>query len=176
MMRKKRMNAAISSWQGRFVFAAAGIEIFMAVASSFLFATELEGLKKSQAQRLDTGWAFFLEDTWEPIEALPCTIDMQEEESLILQREVTEEEKQHAQYVLALRSRYASVQVWADEALIYEAAQGRRHALGSMWHFIPASSCRCQRAYHRILCVWRRSVHGGKHFAGYSRLYPVYAS
>ena len=83
-MRKKRMNAAISSWQGRFVFAAAGIVIFMAVASSFLFATELEGLKKSQAQRLDTGWAFFLEDTWEPIEALPCTIDMQEEESLIL--------------------------------------------------------------------------------------------
>ena len=140
MMRKKRMNAAISSWQGRFAFAAAGIVILMAVASSFLFATELEGLKKSQAQRLDTGWAFFLGDTWEPIEALPCTIDMQEEESLILHREVTEEEKQHSQYVLALRSRYASVQVWADEALIYEAAQGRRHALGSMWHFIPASS------------------------------------
>lgn len=43
--------------------------------------------------------------------------------------------------MLTLRSRYASVRAWADGELVYEAAQGREHALGSMWHFIPMSRC-----------------------------------
>ena len=134
------MDSAVPGWRDRWAFAAVGVVVLLAIAASLQFATWLDGPGSPEARRLDTGWFYLRDGVSEPIDSLPCTLDV-EGESLVLCRDLTEEEKLHSRYVLTIRSRYASVRVWADDALIYEAAQGREHALGSMWHFIPMSSC-----------------------------------
>ena len=134
------MDSAVPGWRDRWAFAAVGVVVLLAIAASLQFATWLDGPGSPEARRLDTGWFYLRDGVSEPIDSLPCTLDV-EGESLVLCRDLTEEEKLHSRYVLTIRSRYASVRVWADDALIYEAAQGREHALGSMWHFIPMSAC-----------------------------------
>lgn len=139
-MARKTHTAADSRWRDKWVFAAVGVVILLAVAASFLFATQLNGPGEPEARRLDTGWFYQHDGGSEPIASFPCTLDVQGGE-LLLRRDLSEEEKLHSRYVLTLRSRYASVRVWADDTLVYEAAQGEEHALGSMWHFIPMSQC-----------------------------------
>lgn len=134
------MDSAVPGWRDRWAFAAVGVVVLLAIAASLQFATWLDGPGSPEARRLDTGWFYLRDGVSEPIDSLPCTLDV-EGESLVLCRDLTEEEKLHSRYVLTIRSRYASVRVWADDALIYEAAQGREYALGSMWNFIPMSAC-----------------------------------
>lgn len=140
LLARKTHTAADSRWRDKWVFAAVGVVILLAVAASFLFATQLNGPGEPEARRLDTGWFYQHDGGSEPIASFPSTLDVQGGE-LLLRRDLSEEEKLHSRYVLTLRSRYASVRVWADDTLVYEAAQGEEHALGSMWHFIPMSQC-----------------------------------
>lgn len=46
--------------------------------------------------------------------------------------------KPHSGDILAIQTRYQSISVTADGELIYTAAQGKEHALSSMWHFISS--------------------------------------
>lgn len=140
MMKINYIDSAASRWRDRWAFAAVGAVILLAVVISFLFVTQLDGPGSPKARRLNTGWSYLHNGVPEPIESLPCTLDVQEE-SLFLCRQLTEEEKLHCRSVLTLRGRYASIRVWADDLVVYEAAQGEEHALGSMWHFIPMSRC-----------------------------------
>lgn len=163
------MDSAVPGWRDRWAFAAVGVVVLLAIAASLQFATWLDGPGSPEARRLDTGWFYLRDGVSEPIDSLPCTLDV-EGESLVLCRDLTEEEKLHSRYVLTIRSRYASVRVWADDGLIYEAAQGREHALGSMWHFIP------RPADGGTSAVRQRHLHGGEYAPGYPRRHPVCAA
>ena len=140
MGKQNNKGSAFSRGRTRWVITALFGVILLAVAASFQFATFLNGPGNPAARRLDTGWFRLQGETAQPIASLPCTLDV-DGGPLLLYRDLTAEEKLHSRYVLTLRSRYASVRVWADDILIYEAAQGEEHALGSMWHFIPMSAC-----------------------------------
>lgn len=140
MIKTKDTYSTLPQWRVFTAVAAMCVVILLAVLASFLFATPLDGPGDSAAQHLDTGWFYLQDGTAQPIETLPYTIDVKEK-PLLLRRQLTEEDKRYSRYVLTLRSRYASVRVWADDLLVYEAAQGKEHALGSMWHFIPMERC-----------------------------------
>lgn len=121
------------------VLAAMGIVVLLALLASTVYAIWLPGPGNTSVQSLNSGWSYLQDGSYQAISDLPCTLDTPQD-TVILRHALTEEEL-HPEYVLTLRSRYASVRVWADENLIYEAAQGQEHALGSMWHFIPMSEC-----------------------------------
>ncbi len=125
--------------QSIWIFSAIGVVILLALSASFMFSTYLNGPGKTSARSLDTGWSYFQDGDFQSIPTLPCTLETTEE-PLLLRHSLTEQEL-HTEYLLTFRTRYASIRVWADDALIYEAAQGAEHALGSMWHFIPMSDC-----------------------------------
>ena len=126
-------------YKNRWVFVAMGMVILLALLASALFATWLTGPGDAAVQRLDSGWSYLQDGSYQAIQDLPCTLDVPDG-TLILRHDLPEAQL-HPENVLTLRSRYASVRVWADDALIYEAAQGQAHAIGSMWHFIPMSRC-----------------------------------
>lgn len=112
----------------------------LALAASALFSTRLEGLGPASAQRLNSGWSYLQDQEFAPVPTLPCTLE-KSGETLLLQHDLTEREL-YKEYILAIRTRYASIRAWANEALIYDqAVHGEEHALGSMWHFIPMSRC-----------------------------------
>lgn len=135
-----RVNSFVPRWRNRWAFMAVGVVILLAMAASFLFATPLDGPGTPEAKHLDTGWSYLRDGTKQQIASLPVTLEVSEE-PLLFFHQLTDEETSRSRDVLTLRSRYASVSVWADDTLIYEAAQGKEHALGSMWHFIPMSRC-----------------------------------
>ena len=112
---------------------------FLALAAALLFPIDLTGPGKAEAQRLDTGWSYLQGGAEYVIDSLPHTVEL-DGDTLVLRRSLTQRER-NENYVLTLRTRYASVRAWADDALIYEAAQGEAQALGSMWHFIPMETC-----------------------------------
>lgn len=136
----KGVDLTVPRGKNRWIIAALCSVILLAVVASFQFTTWLNGPGDPTARRLDTGWSYLKDGVEQPIKMLPSTLDVNGG-PLILCRALTAEEKLHSRYVLTLRSRYSSVRVWADDILIYEAAQGKEHALGSMWHFIPMSEC-----------------------------------
>ena len=140
MIRSKYNEPAPPRWRKICASAAVCFVILLALSASFVFATYLSGPGDPSVRRLDTGWYYLHDGTEEPIDMLPHTFDVTGE-PIRFCRSLTEEETLHSRYVLVLRSRYASVRAWADDDLIYEAAQGEEHALGSMWHFIPMSMC-----------------------------------
>ena len=111
----------------------------LAVAAAVLFATWLDGPGKTVSRHMDDGWSYLRDGVFQPLPQLPYTLELSDE-TLVLRHDLTEKELD-PDYTLTLRSRYASVRVWADDVLVYEAAQGQEHALGSMWHFIPMIRC-----------------------------------
>lgn len=125
--------------QSLWVFTAVIAVFLLASVAAWLFPIYLTGPGETRAQRLDTGWSYLQGDAEYAIDSLPHTIEL-DGDTLVLRHSLTQRE-QNADYVLTLRTYYASVRAWADDALIYEAAQGEAQALGSMWHFIPMETC-----------------------------------
>lgn len=109
--------------------------ILLALLASSRFSTYLSGLPSHETIHLDSGWVYEDGNSLSLLEELPCTITYPEN-TLHLYHDVTSIKKDPKD-VLTFRTRYASIRIWADDALIYEAAQGKDHAIGSMWHFIP---------------------------------------
>ena len=126
--------------QSRYLFLAIGVVILLAILASLLYPTYLSGNAQTDVGRLDTGWAYQQDDIWIAIPTLPRTLEKQGD-TLVLRHNLTGAEALPLDYLLTFRTRYASIRVWADDALIYEAAEGKEHALSSMWHFIPLASC-----------------------------------
>lgn len=118
-------------------FAAVAAVLLLALFASWMFCSPLEGVGKAAARRLDSGWSYLTEDGFVPLCELPCSADAAGD-SLTLRRSLAQEECDPA-FVLTVKTRYASLRVWAGERLVYESPQGEAHALGSMWHFIPAA-------------------------------------
>ncbi len=125
--------------QSLWIFAAVAAVFLLALAAARLFPIYLAGPGEAEARRLDTGWSYLQGGAEYVIESLPQTIEL-DGDTLVLRRSLTQLE-QDENYVLTLRTYYASIRAWADGALIYEAAQGEARALGSMWHFIPMETC-----------------------------------
>lgn len=110
----------------------------LTLAAALRYATPLDGFPDAKAQHLDTGWTYEDGEGLSALSQLPCRLQYAGN-TLILVRDLSDVER-NAEDVLAIPTRYQSIRVWADQALVYEAAQGRTHALSSMWHFIPASA------------------------------------
>lgn len=125
--------------QGLLVFAAVVVVFLLALVIAQLSPIDLTGPGETGAQRLDTGWSYLQGGAEHAIDSLPHTVEL-DGDTLVL-RHILSQLEQNKNYVLTLRTYYASVRVWADDALIYEAAQGEARALGSMWHFIPMEAC-----------------------------------
>ncbi len=112
--------------------------LFLTVASALRYSVALEGLPDTEPKHMDTGWSYEDGDSLHPLSQLPCELEL-ESDRLYLVRSLRGNDSNDND-VLALETRYQSIRIWADNALIYEAAQGREHALSSMWHFVPAES------------------------------------
>ena len=112
--------------------------LFLTVASALRYSVALEGLPDTEPKHMDTGWSYEDGDSLHPLSQLPCELEL-ESDRLYLVRSLRGNDSNDND-VLALETRYQSIRIWADNTLIYEAAQGREHALSSMWHFVPAES------------------------------------
>lgn len=111
------------------------IVLLLTIACSFRYATFLQGISLSQVKALDTDWYYEDGDNLHPLNQVPCQLEYASN-TLNLVRDLSAT-MQNPDQLLAIQTRYQSIQVWADDTLIYEAAQGEDHALSSMWHFIP---------------------------------------
>lgn len=125
--------------QSLWVFVAVVMVFFLVLAAALLAPIYLTGPGETMAQRLDTGWSYLHGGVEYAIESLPHTAQL-DGDTLVLRHSLTRQEL-NENYVLTLRTHYASIRAWADDTLIYEAAQGEARALGSMWHFIPMEAC-----------------------------------
>lgn len=129
--------------------------VLLALLTSVRFSTHLSGVPSHETVHLDSGWVYEDGDKLALLDELPCTISYPEN-TLHLYHDLTNI-KNDLKDVLTFRTRYASIQVWADDTLIYEAAQGKEHALGSMWHFIPLTDFRDASAMHIELTKYDNS-------------------
>ena len=123
--------------QNVMILAGAAVVVLLAVFAAALFDTRLQGNDAGAAKRLENGWIYESEGEWRLLPQLPCTLAW-EGESLVLRRELANVDVPE-EYCFVFQTRYSSIRVWAGERLIYEAAGGKEHALGSMWHFIPVA-------------------------------------
>lgn len=122
--------------------------VFLTLAAGLCYAVPLRGLPQAQINLMDTGWSCQQQDgTLTALPRLPCHLEW-EEETLVLVRDLSDWQ-QYPGDVLAISTRYQSIRVWADETLIYQAAQGEEQALSSMWHFIPADQYK-EAAFLRV--------------------------
>lgn len=121
--------------QYRLILGLTAAVFLIALAAAFRFSTPLPGTVKSEPFRLESGWSVVWDGRVLPIDSLPCEISA-DDETLTITRSL-EDLPSIPKGAFAVGTRYESIRVWADGALVYEAAQGKEHALGSMWHFIP---------------------------------------
>lgn len=63
-------------WKNLWIFAAIGAVLLLAVAASARFATWLDGPGDAAARRLDSGWSYLLDGAFQPIQSLPCTLEV----------------------------------------------------------------------------------------------------
>ena len=131
------INRAILGSSGkRAVFACLLLAVVcLTLAASFRYSTILNGIPDPEVERMDSGWFYEDGGSLVALAQLPCSLDL-DSDTLYLIHDISDT-VQHPGDVLAVQTRYQSIRVWADQTLIYEAAQGREHALSSMWHFIP---------------------------------------
>lgn len=110
----------------------------LTLAAALRYSTPLAGIPDATVQYLDTGWYYEGDGGLSALPQLPCHLQ-HAGDTLVLVRDLSDVARSEED-VLAISTRYQSIRVWADQALIYEAAQGRTHALSSMWHFIATSA------------------------------------
>lgn len=130
--------------------------VLLSLLLSVRFSTHLPGLPSHETVHLDSGWVYEDGNRLTLLEELPCTIAYPEN-TLHLYHDLTNIKKDPKD-VLTFRTRYASIRVWADDTLIYEAAQGKEHALGSMWHFIPLTDFMDASTLHIELTKYDNSL------------------
>lgn len=112
----------------------------MTAAASVRYYTPIPGIPITEIGRLDLGWYYECEGDLIALEQLPCSLD-KSGGSLYLVHDLYDIDWDDGD-VLAFQTRYESIRVWADDTVIYEAAQGKEHALSSMWHFISSEQCK----------------------------------
>ena len=112
--------------------------LLLTFAASLRYSTPLDGIPHPKIRQLDSGWLYEDGSGLSPLPQLPCRPDFAGE-TICLVHELSGI-AQRPDDVLAIQTRYQAIRVWADQALIYEAAQGKEHALSSMWHFIPSQA------------------------------------
>ena len=110
--------------------------ILLTLACALRFATPVDGICDCGIQKLDSGWFYISGGTKVPLGELPCSLD-EKGDTLVIVRDIGSA-KPHSGDILAIQTRYQSISVTADGELIYTAAQGKEHALSSMWHFISS--------------------------------------
>ena len=112
--------------------------LFLTLAAANYYATPLDGIPDPAVRQLDSGWFCADGGSLTPLEALPCRL-ARTGNTLRLVHSLADLSWNPGD-VLAIQTRYQSIQVWADQTLIYEAALGQDHALSNMWHFIPVDA------------------------------------
>ena len=110
--------------------------VLLTLACALRFATPVDGICDCCIQKLDSGWFYISGGTKVPLGELPCSLD-KKGDTLVIVRDIGSA-KPHSGDILAIQTRYQSISVTADGELIYTAAQGKEHALSSMWHFISS--------------------------------------
>ena len=120
--------AILGSFQKRALFLLLlVVTALLTLAAAVHYATPLNGIPSSQVRYLDSGWFYEEGGRLLPIAQLPCRVDVSSG-TLHLTRNLSDAVL-NPDDVLAIETRYQSIRVWADQTLIYEAAQGQAHAL-----------------------------------------------
>lgn len=112
------------------------VVFFLTLGAAWRYSTPLEGIPNTETRTMKSDW--FCENGSSRIllGSTPCRVNM-DGDTLYLIHDLAEE-VYDPNNILVVQTRYQSIRVWADQTLIYEAAQGKDHALSSMWHFISA--------------------------------------
>lgn len=118
-------------------FAAMVIVFLLALAASLLFATQLEGLRSTPAERLERGWSYVQNDEPRPLGKLSG--DFSAPGGVITVRHALSAEMD-ADDVLAVHVNYATLRAWADDELVYTSPEGLSRLPSSTWAFIPMSA------------------------------------
>ena len=130
-------SAVLGSFPKRAAFALVLVMVMsLMLAAVFRYATPLDGIPDTYPKSIDAGWFYEDAGTLCPIGKLPCTLE-HNGETLYMVRELSDL-PHDSDDILAVETRYQSIRVWADDEVIYEAAQGKEHALSTMWHFIAS--------------------------------------
>lgn len=108
----------------------------LTLATSLRYSSFLDGIPKTEIRRIDADWYYQKGDSFYPVKQLPCQLDLSGN-TMYLVHDLSDVEM-YPDDVLVFQTRYQSIRIWADNTLIYQAAQGQEHALSSMWHFISA--------------------------------------
>lgn len=135
MLDMRKLIPPISKRYSLILLLAVCVVFLLTLLTSFCLSTPLPGISSSKVEHLDGGWAYENGGMLTPIDTLPCRLSV-DSRSLKLVHEFPNISND-TNKILTFYTRYASIRVWADDILIYEAAQGQEHALSSMWHFIP---------------------------------------
>ena len=101
------------------------------------YAVFLDGVPDTEINVVESGWFYDNKGTVVSLDCVPCDLEFSDN-TLYLVHSISEMQPGSGE-VLAIQTRYQSIRVWADEKMIYEAAQGQEYAFGSMWHFISAN-------------------------------------
>ena len=119
-------------------FSAIAAVALLTLAAGLHYATPLAGLPRSEIKEIGSGWSYEDSGSLHTLSQFPCPVDVPGD-TLYLVHSVSDLSRNPGD-VLAVQTRYQSIRIWADQMLIYEAAQGREHALSSMWHFISSDT------------------------------------
>ena len=112
------------------------VAALLPLAAALRYNTPLSGLPSVPVGRLDSGWLYRDVSGLQPLAQLPYELAL-EGNALELVRDLKDVALSPGD-VLVFQTRYQSIRMWADGRLIYEAAQGKEHALSSMWHCVAS--------------------------------------
>lgn len=112
--------------------------LVLSLAAACRCSTPLTTPRPLSTKILNTGWTYEAAGASHALEELPTTLELPGD-TVRFTRPISSIILDPEDYLL-LRTRYAAIRVFADDAVIYEAGLGRDHALGSMWHFVPVEA------------------------------------
>ena len=125
----------LGSRRSRALFLAALAAVaLLSLVSALYYAIPLDGIPRVEVKWMNSGWFYEDGGSLLPLPSLPCDLEFSDN-TLHLVHDLSQL-TQESEDILAIETRYQSIRVWADQELIYTAAQGREYALSSMWHFI----------------------------------------
>ena len=116
------MKAGVLTWR-RALFALTFLIVLLAtLGAAMRYTVKLDGIPLSSVKQINEGWYLEKEGQVSQVDSLPCQVD-QTDSTLVLAHDFTNLESS-SQDVLVIQTRYHSIRVWADDRLVYEAAQG----------------------------------------------------
>lgn len=112
--------------------------LLLAGVAGMLYPTSIDGLHFSSARTLDDNWSFVQNNKLHPLGTLPETFDAGTTD-ITLRHPITPD-MHGEQEMLAFKTYFAAIRVWADDTLIYASPESQAKIPSACWHFISMAN------------------------------------